>query len=247
MSGSISTLATVISIKPSGKNNSSVTFLSQEEGIVYATMYGGFKSKMKSLVSPWNTGTAYFSVTAAGNYKISDFDVKNYHLSFRENLLKFWAASLAAEIALKTKCAGSPQKCWALTNGFLDGLELCKENDQCTAGLIRFLWRYLALLGIQPESSVCCCCGKKIQDGAFFNFAENGFLCRNCAQSKNPLEIPQNGIEYLSAVSVLSPKEARKIPLSRESVSAVKQLVFYLMENACGSELVSLKTGAGIL
>lgn len=247
MPKSLSTLATVISIKPSGKNNSSVTFLAQNEGIIYATMYGGPKSKMKSLVSPWNTGTAYFSVTSTGNYKISDFDVKNYRLSFRENLLKFWAASLAAEIAIKTRCAGSPAKCWALANGFLDGLELCTENEQCTAGLIRFLWRYLALLGVQPDASVCCCCGKKIENGASFNVAENGFYCKNCTQNKNPLEIPQNGIEYLSGISSLSPKEARKIPFYRESVSSVKQLIFYLIENACGSELVSLKTGAGIL
>ena len=247
MPKSLFTLATVISIKPSGKNNSSVTFLAQNEGILYATMYGGPKSKMKSLVSPWNTGMAYFSVTTAGNYKISDFDVKTYRLSFRENLLKFWAASLAAEIAMKTKCAGSPAKCWALTNGFLDGLELCTENEQCTAGLIRFLWRYLAILGMQPDASTCCYCGKKIEGGAFFNIAENGFCCKNCTQNKSPLEITQNGIEYLSAISNLSPKDARKIPFYKESVSSVKQLVFYLIENACGTELVSLKTGAGIL
>ena len=247
MPESFFTLATVISVKPAGKNNSSVTFLTQNEGIVYATLYGGPKSKMKSLVSPWNTGTVYFSVTNLGNYKISDFDVKTYRLTFRENLLKFWAASLAAEIAIKTKCAGSPARCWALTNGFLDGLELCTENDQSMAGLIRFLWRYLALLGIQPDAANCCCCGRKIENGAVFNVAENGFFCRNCAQNKSPLEIPQNGIEYVSGISSLSPKDARKVPFFKESVSSVKQLIYFLIENACETELVSLKTGRGIL
>ena len=116
-----------------------------------------------------------------------------------------------------------------------------------TAGLIRFLWRYIALLGIQPDASTCCCCGKKIEDGAFFNVAENGFCCKTCAQNKSPLEISQNGIEYLSGISSLSPKDARKIHFYKESVSSVKQLVFFLIENACGTELVSLKTGAGIL
>lgn len=247
MPKSVVTLATVISMRPSGKNNSCVTFLTQSEGIVHATLYGGPKSKMKSLVSPWNTGTAYFSISNNENYKISDFDAKIYRLSFRENLLKFWAASLAAEIAIKTKCSGNAAKCWALINGFLDGLELCSTDEQCIAGLIRFLWRYLALMGIQPEAENCCRCGKKITDGAVFNAAENGFCCRSCAQKPSGFEIPQNGIEYLNAISELSPKEARNAVLFKESVSSVKQILYYLTENACGTELTSLKTSAGIL
>ena len=61
MSHSFSTPALIFSIKPLGENNSSVCFFTETEGILYATMYGGHKSKLKSLVSPWNSGIAYFS------------------------------------------------------------------------------------------------------------------------------------------------------------------------------------------
>lgn len=247
MPKSVVTLATVISLKPSGKNNSSVTFLTQEEGILYATLYGGPKSKLKSLVSPWNTGKAYFSFSDKSGYKISDFDVKTYRLSFRENILKFWSASLAAELAIKTKCTGNSKKCWALTNGFLDGLELCKTDEQCVFGLIRFLWRYLALLGVQPETKRCAKCGEAFTNGAVYSVKENVFCCHYCAQNQNAFEITQNAIEYLNAISELSPKDARNAILLKESVPALKQLLYYLTENACGSELTCLKTGAGIL
>ena len=81
----------VLSVKPLGENNASVCFFTQESGILYATMYGGPKSRLKSLASPWNAGTVYLSESSQyKNYKLSDFDVKRYHLSFRENLIKSW-------------------------------------------------------------------------------------------------------------------------------------------------------------
>ena len=83
MAKNLVTLATVISIRPLGENNSSVTLLTRSEGIIYATMYGGSKSRLKSLVSPWNTGTAYLSISNQTQYKISDIDVSAYHLTLR--------------------------------------------------------------------------------------------------------------------------------------------------------------------
>ena len=115
MSHSFSTPALIFSIKPLGENNSSVCFFTETEGILYATMYGGHKSKLKSLVSPWNSGIAYFSKSTTTQFlKITDFEPKNYHLSFRQNLYKFWSASLAAELVIKTKCAGSSEECFKI-------------------------------------------------------------------------------------------------------------------------------------
>ncbi|MBQ5471935.1 MAG: DNA repair protein RecO [Treponema sp.] len=251
MSQSLVTLGTVISIKPQGENNSSVCFLTQKEGIVYATLYGGRKSKLRSLVSPWNTGTVYFSVTNQSNLlKISDFDVKQYHLTFRESLVKSCAASLAAELAIKTKCAGSNEHCWALINGFLDGLEHCTNDEQSSLGLIRFLWRYLDLLGVQPQSNYCCKCETSsvyLEKGVFYSLIENGFLCSDCAGQKQVFFLNQEAINYLNCLSSLSPGEVRKIPLSKEAYGQLKDCIFYMIENACSCRLTSLQTGIGIL
>ena len=54
MQRNLVTLATVISIKPLGENNASVCVLTQSQGILYVTLYGGPKSRLKSLVSTWH-------------------------------------------------------------------------------------------------------------------------------------------------------------------------------------------------
>ena len=246
MAKNLVTLATVISIRPLGENNSSVTLLTRSEGIIFATMYGGSKSRLKSLVSPWNTGTAYLSISNQTQYKISDFDVSAYHLTFRENLTKNCIASLAAEIAIKTKCAGSPVTCWALINGFINGLDKCQNSEQCTSGLIRFLWRYLETMGIKPETETCCHCGNKFHQGAFWNQIENGFNCTGCGSS-SLFYITQNGLNYLNNISLSSTSDTESEELEKDSIAGLKQLLFFLIENACGSKLASLKTGTGIL
>ncbi len=265
----ITTQAVVCYIKPAGENNSSVCLLTQRDGIVFATMYGGPKSRLRSLVSAWNSGTAYLSQPRKGGaLKIYDFDVREYHLSFRESLYKTYAASLAAEMAIKTKCAGSPPGCWTLVSGFLDGLERCRTDSQCGAGLLRFLWRYLGLLGICPDASCCRRCGAgfsagdtdgaapRIHGGAFFCPEENGFVCRDCSAGTggtaetagaDPLYLGAEEMRYLGAVSALPPAEARRIPLSADAARRIRTLVFSLAESACGTKLKSIEAGAGIL
>ena len=152
MQRSYYTKAIVLNLKETGENNNSVTLITPDKGIIYATLYGGPKSKLRSLVAQWHSGKIWlYDNPEKKQTKISDMEVLNYHQSFGQNLFKMYAASLAAEIAIKTRCAGSPEQCFKLVLGFFDGMELCDE-EQSRLGLIRFLWRYLALLGVQPEA-----------------------------------------------------------------------------------------------
>jgi DNA repair protein RecO (recombination protein O) len=249
----------IFSIKPAGENNSSVGFMTKDNGVVYATLYGGPKSRLRSLVSLWNSGTAYLYCKENGditkNVKITDFDVQNYHLSFRENLYKNYAASLAAELAVKTKCAGSYEKCWYLVSGFLDGLEL-SCGCQCETGMVRFLWRYLDLLGVRPDVTGCCECGGSVYTGnsaeerVSYNPVDNGFVCASCAgrdASLHAFTLSAEAVRYLCAVSELQPAEVRTIPLSADSLCEIKRLVFFLAGQAAGSKLKTIETGTVIL
>lgn len=250
--------ALVLSTQPQGEHNRSVTLLSAEDGIFYATLFGGPKSKLRSLVSPFNRGKLWlYKDEAKHSCKITDFDVSHYHLSFRENLFKSWAASFAAEIVVKTKCAGSSVQCWSLINGFLDGMELTNENES-RLGLVRFLWRYLGLLGIRPQTRQCLACGKSFLTGAItenavsykvaYEAGENGFVCDDCTDVfSRQFVLGRNAITYLEAVTDLSPREVRAISVDAETMTEIKQLCFYLIENACGTRLKSLESGVGIL
>lgn len=260
MNRSTSTAALVLNLKSAGENNSTVTLLTPDKGIVYAILYGGPKSKMRSLVSQWNGGNIWLYENPEKNQiKISDFEVVNYHSSFSQNLFKLYAASLAAELAIKTRCGGSNEQCFNLVKGFMDGMELSNE-EQSRVGLLRFLWRYLELLGLQPQAHCCSSCGQSFLDTRFapnavsyYNRVDNSFICCDCSSgftsdnSNLTTGIKTSAVQYLAAVSVLSPSEARKLQIDKEAFDQMKQIVFFLIENSVEQKLNSIETGMGIL
>jgi len=86
-----------------------------------------------------------------------------------------------------------------------------------------------------------------MDSGVYYSASENGFVCAECSSQKQPFYLTQEAVRYLACLSVCSPQEARAIPLSKEASGQIKDLVFFLIENACGSRLKSLETGIGIL
>ena len=90
---------------------------------------------------------------------------------------------------------GNNEQCWKLVSGFLDGLELATE-EQGRLGLVRFLWRFLELLGVQPDSSYCGSCGKSFitekhspADMAYYNRFDNDFICSSYTDSRRLAEL----------------------------------------------------------
>ena len=244
--------ATVLENRSAGESNRTLTLLTKEQGIVHAMLYGGPRSRLRGQVSPWNSGTAWlYTDTPRGGgsprVKLTDFDVRSYHESFRSDLHKAWAASLAAETVVRTRCAGDSARCWTLLNGFLDGLELCRTAEQGKAGLLRFLWRYLSLLGVQPDFA-CVHCGRAPHRTEHVRFVqqERGFACADCSDGRAP-EISAGALQYLRGITELPPAEARALPLTDESLSQLRGIIFFLTEQAVGSPLASLASGAGIL
>lgn len=259
--------ALILSVKNSGENNRLVSFLTKEDGILSAILYGGPKSRLRSLVSPFNFGQIYlYNDEAKHSSKITDFDAKKYHLSFRESLFKTWAANLAVEVVIQTQCAGSPQECYTMLNGFLDGLDLLDESQGQT-GLIRFLWRFIGLLGVQPDTNCCHHCRQPFfsgnltentiqykSGGAIYSHSENGFICSNCqalvmdtADKAAFSELSSKSVVYLQATSVCEPSVSRNMKLLPEEISNLKNFVFSILESAVGSKIKTLHSGIGIL
>lgn len=253
MQRNTSTPAIILSLRPLGENNSSVTILTPTEGISYVTLYGGPKSKMKSLVSQFNSGNIWLYENAEKKQtKITDFEVLNYHPSFTQNLFKLYAASLAAELAIKTKCAGSNEQCFILVKGLFDGMELCDE-EQSRLGLLRFLWRYLELMGIQPETHSCTHCGKSFlqeiesETISYYNRYENCFICNSCNTEKTAFQLKNSALQYLTGITVLTPAQSRQLKIDKLAYEQIKQIIFFLIENSVEQKLNSIETGMGIL
>ncbi|MCR5724728.1 MAG: DNA repair protein RecO [Treponema sp.] len=266
MSRNQSAEAIVLAVREQGENNRSVTLLSPEDGLYYATLYGGAKSKMRALVSPFNRGRIWlYKDETKHSIKITDFDVTHCPVSFRESLFKSWASLLAAETVIKTRAAGSFAECWRLLNGFLDGMDLSDEAES-RLGLIRFIWRYLALLGVKPHTSSCAWCGKSfikeafsvqtLHERAVYSEAENGFICTDClsgsaaertAETGRSFILGKEALTYLEAVTTLEPKQVRRLSITAATITELKALSYHLLEEAAGSRLSALQSGIGIL
>ena len=254
------TEAIILTVREQGESNRSVCVFSPDMGIFYATLYGGPKSRLRSLVQPFNTGTIFIYDDENRNLKkISDFDAKHFHTSLKENLYKMWAANLASEVVMKTKCAGDDKSAYTLLKAFIDGID---AGDERTAkiGTARFLWRYLSLLGVQPDVSECCGCGRGFSDldstkKICFSPALNGFLCPDCQflqQNQKPnggifFSLTKEASVYMDAINNLSPGQVRRMPLSDESMDDFRRLSFNLIEQAVGTTLLTMKSGLGIL
>ena len=255
--------AIILNLSRQGENNWTATLLSPDTGIFYATVYGGPKSKLRSLVQRFNIGKLYYYDDSQRNLrKISDFDVTNYHQTFCSDIYKVWAANLGAELVIKTKAAGDYRNAFTLLSAFLNGIDASDEKG-ARLGTVRFLWRYLRLLGVQPDVSCCVSCSSPLlqeesSDGkkgfAYFQNM-NGFLCRDClasyGQSKENMNqslfVSHNALEYLMAINTQTPGKVRAMTISAEDAYDIKRLVYLLAEQAAGSRLKTLESGALIL
>lgn len=248
------TQALILTMKASGENNRLVTYFSKEDGICQAMLFGGPKSKLKSLVQPFNSGTLYlYSDEIKKTTKINDFDVKNFQLDIRASLYKAMAANLACELVLKTKCAGDYQNAFTLLNAFLDGIDKSVEKE-ARLGTIRFLWRYIGLLGVQPDTHLCQDCAESLlskEKDSFYIHSKNGFVCGECINhytaDNRIIPCDKYALTYLSAINELKPGQVRSLEVSATSAYQMKNLVFSLISQACGTKLNSLQDGQNIL
>ena len=247
--------ALVLSVRQYGEDNRIVKFLSKEKGIFDAVLYGGPKSKLRAYVSPYHFGNLWiYTDETKHSIKITDFEVIKYHPEIRENLFKTWCASFCAELLIKTDATGEYEKIWTLANGFLDGISVSSE-DECRIAFLRFVWRYIGIMGLQCDIESCIHCGEtlnpKIHEQKFYySIVENGFICNNCFSHQNNndgFELSSEAIIFLQAVTLLSPKEARSIPLHYSTTQQLHEFLTFLINRYTGCKLKTLEMSSGIL
>lgn len=239
----------ILASRQFGEDNRIFTVLSQEKGIFDAILYGGRKSKLRSLCSPYHYGTMWFYRDEKRNsIKITDFDVTEYHLPIRESLYKTYAAALCSELAIKTKNGhhlDDLETLWILVKGFLDGLSIATE-DEAKIGFVRFLWRFLVFLGYAPDPHFCSICGAEIKSVVSYSSYASGFVCHNCNQEEN-YPLTDEGIEYLQLLCTEKPSEVRKAIIHENSLQNLKEFLLFQLQKNIGIKLQSLEAGISIL
>jgi len=237
--------ALVLSLSTFGEGNREALLLTEERGLVRAAVFGGAKSKLRALVSPYQTGTAWiYSDPVRKSAKITDFDVQSWRPGIRESLVRTWCAAVCAEIVTRSHGVAD----WRLVNGFLDGIAVAGD-DECRMGILRFIWRILAAAGIAPDVSRCSRCGATPQNTVlYYSPLDDSCACERCARpEERGFPLSGEATRYLVAIDELSPGEVRSIRLPEGDYADIRGFLFFLATRMIGGGLKTLETGEGII
>ena len=185
MSRSFTYSAITLRVRQSGESNREAWFLTAEEGVLRATVFGGPKSRLRARVAPFHEGELWiYHNPVRDSRKVTDFDVRSYRPGIRELYERAMTADALAETILASHGGGGG---WAeaakLTSGVLDALDEADAALCCRLG-IYFLWQWADILGVRPDLSVCGLCASNIQreQVLLFSAASEALFCENCAR-----------------------------------------------------------------
>ena len=242
-----STEAIVLSLSSFGEGHREALLLTQEHGLVRAAVFGGAKSKLKGLVSPWYRGMVWlYSDPVRKTVKINDFDVLSYRDGIREGLVRTWCASLCSEIVSRSHGVAD----WRLVNAFLDGIAVSDETE-CRLGLLRFIWRTLLTAGINPSIELCARCGDgiKVENGVlYYSPYEDACVCEACVRDEERrFPLSREARTYLESIANLKPSGVRALTLGEGPYNELRGFLFFLLSRMIDGPLKTLETGEGIL
>jgi DNA repair protein RecO (recombination protein O) len=235
-----------------------LSLLTAEEGLTDVFVFGGPKSKLRSLASPYASGKAFVYLDPVKDFrKLADFDVIESYPALREDLDRLWSASLVAELLVKTSGGGGDfHIVVGLARSCLAALDSASPGATEPA-LVLFLWRLVEFLGLGPDPRACSSCGREFvfrrsldeaapapMAGAY-SFENDEFLCPLCAsRSGRCLPLGQGALRWLTRSLDLPYDDAVKLPLLPETLGSLKTLCFALARMAAEAPLVSLEKGA---
>ncbi|QQO09052.1 DNA repair protein RecO [Breznakiella homolactica] len=248
MSRSVTYEALVLRVRPSGESNREAFFLTPEEGIVRAILYGGPKSKLRSHVAPFHRGTLWiYRDPAKDSRKVSDFDVRSWRPGIREQYERTIAAGALAETILAGHGGGGNwDEALTLADATLDALDTADERGAAIL-LVQFLWNWANVLGVQPHTDTCasCACECPADELLWYSKQEGAFVCRRCTDHMDPANsgayLPVNpGVRrWLTVAGSIHPAELHRYTLDTASAAQAKTLVTGILTGALGRRLAS--------
>lgn len=236
--------ALVLSVRSSGESNREATFLTAEEGIVRATVFGGPKSKLRAHVESMHRGKLWlYYDPVRDSRKVVDFDVHTWRPLLRELLERSLAAAAIAETILASHGGGgSWVEALALADDSLDALEAADESG-AQRTLTRFLWKWADILGSRPETESCprCACRPAADEVVWYSRRDASLLCDACAGknslAEGALAVSAGARRWFAAVETLDAKQALRVGLDATSQMQARRFATEILAEALGKRL----------
>ncbi len=254
-----------------------LTLMTAEAGLVDVFVFGGPKSKLRSLASPYAAGRAFVYLDPVKDFqKLSDFEVRDSYPALRDELERIWSAGLVAELLLKTSGGGGDYPLvLELSRACLEALD---QGGHIEGPILAFIWRLLWVIGLGPDPGACALCGTplRLASGGAYSFVREGFLCPSCAGREASagaavqgaddadgsihgdaarfvgatgrlIRLGPDALRWLDRASASSFAEAARAEIPKECLDSLKALLFGLARRAAEAPLASFSHGAGLL
>jgi DNA repair protein RecO (recombination protein O) len=240
--------ALVLRVRQSGEANREAFFLTAEEGIIRAMVFGGPKSKLRAYVSPFHSGTLWiYHDPVKDSRKVTDFDVTTWRPGIREAYERTMAAGAIAETILAGHGGGGNwQEAINLANSSLEAISIAAEKD-VTLPFLHFLWKWADILGIQPDMNQCGACGSSFLQAEYVSYSayDGNMICSRCGnlhqheQNPSHLSLSPGARRWLTVTAPLNPGLVSRYKMENAVLNQTKSFVTHLLSAALGRRLQS--------
>jgi DNA repair protein RecO (recombination protein O) len=246
-----STPAVVLRTYRVGEIHRGVVMLTPGEGLVRAIAHGALteKGRLRGSTVPFCYGRCdLYTDPVRQSTKITDMQPHDFFVGVREDIKRFYTASLWTEVILKTFASGgSSEELFALFVTALRCIDSsnAEETDRVS---IQFLWRFLALSGSQPGLDHCACSGEFLEPDRPIYYApgEQGF-CSEHHASEGMVRWSAGVAAYLRHAATMGLPEAARIAPPAESVPRIKRVLYGILQDLVETPLNALRIGSGII
>lgn len=176
--------ATILQAFPYSETSKILRLLTARHGVQSVIAKGARRprSRFGGILEPFTDGTATFYLRDTRDlHTLRDFELERPRQRLGRDLVRFGAASLLAEIVLRTS---SGQESSALFHGLRRGLSelegVATERVEDTA--LGHAWALVTILGFAPALEHCVHCGSTLpaERDLFFDYGAGGVLCGEC-------------------------------------------------------------------
>lgn len=246
MERNLTTEAIVLAHRRWGDLHRLVTMLSPTLGLLDAVAYGARKGKLAGGIEPFSIGTFFLYHNQVKKvYSVSDIELDFQGGAIREDLVRLYLANAMAELSMRMH-GGDHAELFAVLRSHL--FSLGDRETEPRVVFIQFVWRFIGIMGLEPDLDACPSCGKRYgeKDVLSFNTALHVPCCSECA------DVDAEGYEfalgpgarhYLTLTRTLDDRSAVSVMLSETATERLFRYMVRYATNILGSPLRSLAGG----
>ncbi len=225
-----------------------MTFLSPSFGLVRAMAYGAAKTTSRLRLATLlfiHADLRLYRDPVKDQYKITEVTCRDDFGGIRASVSRYFAASLWAEVVLRSPGAAEPADLYALLLGCLLALH-GSDQDAQRALSVQFIWRYLGHSGLQPDLHVCAACDRALATSVpgYLSERYGDIRCAACSAPADPAFSP-GARAYLSHTEKLTPGRAAAVRLQDDR--GLANVMYRMVQRALDTPLTALQSGVGVL